>query len=89
VWDVEDVHSRESYDLICRRGERLVMAEVKTRSSDRFGTPAEAVGPRKRHSLLAAAAEYRALAAWRGPIDWVIVAVRPGLEPELIEHPFQ
>ena len=80
---------RGEIDLICRRGERLVMAEVKTRSSDRFGTPAEAVGPRKRRSLLAAAAEYRALAGWRGPIDWVIVCVRPGREPELIEQPFE
>jgi putative endonuclease len=35
----------------CPRGEldgaRLVVCEVKTRSSDRFGMPVEAVGPRK------------------------------------------
>jgi putative endonuclease len=80
---------RGEIDLICCRDERLVMAEVKARSSDCFGTPAEAVGPRKRRALLAAAAEYRALAGWRGPIDWVIVCVHPGAEPELIEHPFQ
>jgi len=79
---------RGEIDLVCRRGDRLVLVEVKTRSSDRFGTPIEAVGPRKRRALQAAAAEYRTLAGWRGPIDWVVVAVRPGREPELIENPW-
>jgi putative endonuclease len=79
---------RGEIDLVCRRGDRLVLVEVKTRSSDRFGTPAEAVGPRKRRALQSAAAEYRTLAGWRGPIAWAVVAVRPGREPELIEDPF-
>jgi len=38
-----------------------VVVEVKTRTDDAFGTPAEAVGPRKRRALMAAAAEYRAV----------------------------
>ena len=64
------------------------MVEVKTRSSDAFGTPAEAVGGRKRRALQAAAAEYRALAGWKGPIDFAVVAIQAGFEPELIEDPF-
>ncbi len=79
---------RGEIDLVCRHGDRLVLVEVKTRSSDAFGAPAEAVGARKRRALLAAAAEYRALAGWRGPIDFAVVAIRPGVEPELIESPF-
>ncbi len=79
---------RGEVDLVCRRGDRLVLVEVKTRSSDAFGTPSEAVGPRKRRALRAAAAEYRALAGWRGPIEFAVVAVREGAEPELIEDPF-
>ncbi|HKF19798.1 MAG TPA: YraN family protein [Candidatus Dormibacteraeota bacterium] len=79
---------RGEVDLVCRRGERLVLVEVKTRSSDAFGAPAEAVGGRKRRALQAAAAEYRALADWRGPIDFAVVAIRDGSEPELIEDPF-
>jgi putative endonuclease len=79
---------RGEVDLVCRRGDRLVLVEVKTRSSDAFGAPAEAVGPRKRRALLAAAAEYRALAGWHGPIDFAVVAIRDGAEPELIEAPF-
>jgi len=30
-------------DLVCREGDTLVFVEVKTRSSEEFGTPAEAV----------------------------------------------
>lgn len=29
AWDVQDVHGRESYDLICRRGEEVKHVEVK------------------------------------------------------------
>ncbi|HZV51716.1 MAG TPA: YraN family protein [Candidatus Dormibacteraeota bacterium] len=79
---------RGELDLICRRGDRLVVVEVKTRTSEAFGSPAEAVDARKRRALVAAAAEYRVLADWRGPIDFAVVAVRPGAEPELIEDPF-
>jgi len=38
-------------DLICRRGRVLVICEVKTRSSERFGSPFEAVTPAKRRRL--------------------------------------
>ena len=34
-------------DLILRDGEDVVFCEVKTRRGDRFGTPAEAIGPAK------------------------------------------
>jgi putative endonuclease len=79
---------RGEVDLVCRRGDRLVLVEVKTRTTDAFGAPAEAVGARKRRALMAAAAEYRALAGWRGPIDFAVVAIREGADPELIEAPF-
>jgi putative endonuclease len=83
---------RGELDLVCRRGPELVVVEVKTRTGEEFGTPAEAVGPRKRRALMAAAAEYRALAGWRGPIRFAIVGltVRPdgGFDAELIEDPF-
>jgi putative endonuclease len=79
---------RGEIDLVCRRGDRLVMVEVKTRSSDAFGAPDEAVDGRKQRALRAAAAEYRALAGWRGPIDFAVVAVREGAEPGLIVEPF-
>ena len=71
----------------------MVLVEVKTRTSAAFGSPAEAVGARKRRALQAAAAEYRALAGWRGPIRFAVVSIRLDadgsvLERELIEDPF-
>ena len=83
---------RGELDLVCRRGKELVVVEVKTRTSDAFGTPLEAVGPRKRRAVMAAAAEYRALAEWRGPIRYAVIGVmvKPdgAFAAELIEDAF-
>ena len=83
---------RGELDLICRRGPDLVVVEVKTRTDDAFGTPAAAVGSRKRRALQAAAAEYRVLAEWRGPIRYVVVGLtvsgKGTFEAELIEDAF-
>ena len=83
---------RGELDLVCRRGNDLVVVEVKTRTDDSFGTPLEAVGARKRRALMAAAAEYRALAGWRGPLRYAVVGliVKPdgGFSAELVEDPF-
>ena len=83
---------RGELDLVCRRGKELVVVEVKTRTSDAFGTPVEAVGSRKRRALMSAAAEYRALAGWRGPIRYAVVGLilQPdgSFSAELIEDPF-
>jgi putative endonuclease len=38
-------------DVVARRGEVLVVCEVKTRSSDRYGSPAHAVTPAKQARL--------------------------------------
>jgi len=84
---------RGEIDLICRRGGELVIVEVKTRTTEAFGTPAEAVGPRKRRALAAAAAEYRLLAGWKGSIRYAVVGLvgKPdgGFDSELIEDPFE
>jgi putative endonuclease len=83
---------RGELDIVCRKGDELVVVEVKTRSSTAFGAPEEAVGTRKRRALMSAAAEYRALAGWRGPIRFAIVALvgnaQRGFTAELIEDPF-
>jgi len=83
---------RGEIDLVCRRGRTLVVVEVKTRSTDEFGTPLEAVGARKKRALMNAAAEYRALAEWRGPIRYAVVGLtaKPdgSFDAELVEDPF-
>ena len=66
---------------------------MKTRTTDAFGTPLEAVGARKRKALKAAAAEYRALAGWRGRIRFAVVGLigdpASGFTAELVEDPFE
>src|SRR5690606_20794787 len=47
-------------DLVLARPGELVFCEVKARSSDRFGTPAEAVTPAKQRRLRALAARFLA-----------------------------
>ncbi|QEM83970.1 YraN family protein [Halomonas binhaiensis] len=42
-------------DLIMRHGDTLVFVEVRHRSSNRFGTPAETVTPTKQRRLIKAA----------------------------------
>lgn len=47
-------------DLVVRRDGELVFCEVKARSSDRFGLPAEAVTARKQSRLRTLAARFLA-----------------------------
>ena len=83
---------RGEIDLVCVRSGVLVVVEVKTRTGDEFGSPIEAVGAKKRRALMSAAAEYRTLAEWRGPIRYAVVCVTVtpagDLVAELVEDPF-
>ena len=45
-------------DLVVARGRALVFVEVKNRRTDRFGTPAEAITPRKQQRLRTLARRY-------------------------------
>lgn len=45
-------------DIIARAKKELVFVEVKTRRSHCFGSPAEAVGPRKQRQIIRAAQWY-------------------------------
>jgi putative endonuclease len=50
-------------DLVLGRGPIVVVCEVKTRSSDRFGSPFDAVGWQKQQRLRRLAAEWLAAGA--------------------------
>ena len=45
-------------DIICQQGDTLVFVEVRTKSSDRFGSPEESITPTKMKHLRAVAAHY-------------------------------
>lgn len=73
-------------DLVVRDGKELVFVEVKTRSSDSWGRPAEAVDRAKRAKLSDTALAYlEELGHPRVPFRFDIVEVlfRPGAAPEV------
>jgi putative endonuclease len=45
-------------DLICRDGETLVFVEVRSRSGEQFGRPAESIDTRKEEAVRATAQDY-------------------------------
>jgi len=79
-------------DLIARDGDELVFVEVKTRRGNRFGSPEDAVNPRKQQKLIEVAETY--LQAYQhNDVNWRIdvVAVEMDargklLRVDVIEH---
>jgi putative endonuclease len=88
-------HCREGeLDIIARRAQLLVFCEVKARTTDAFGVPAEAVGPVKQAKIrrLAAlwfAAQARSSETSRrgGPVRFDVAGVLAG-EVQVIEGTF-
>jgi putative endonuclease len=75
-------------DLVVRRGRELVFVEVKTRTTDRFGIPAEAVTPMKQARLRGLAARYLADTGTRSSrLRFDVVAILAG-NLEVIEAAF-
>ena len=75
-------------DLVVRRGRELVFVEVKSRRSDRFGVPAEAVTVAKQRRLRRLAGRYLAeTGASAGSLRFDVVAILGG-RLEVIEAAF-
>jgi putative endonuclease len=73
-------------DIVGTDGEDLVVCEVKTRSTARFGEPAEAVDGRKAHRIRRVAQIWLAAhrVRWsRVRFDVVAIVAEPGREPTL------
>jgi putative endonuclease len=73
-------------DIVARDGGTLVFVEVKTRTGERFGAPAEAVGPRKRRRMRSAALHYMAGLRDEPPARFDIVSVLLGEGRQEVEH---
>ena len=75
-------------DLVLRGDGVLVFAEVKTRSSDRFGIPSEAVTPAKQRRIRRLAQRFCADTGERAPrLRFDVVSVLRG-QVEIIENCF-
>jgi putative endonuclease len=88
---------REEIDLVASRGGLIVFCEVKTRRSDEWGLPSEAVHPRKQAALRRVAGAWLSVCRDRIPrsastevrFDVVSVIVRDGrAEATLITDAF-
>ena len=80
---------RGEVDLVCREAGLLVFVEVRARSSDALGDPAETVDRRKARRVTAAAADW-ALAhgglEQSARFDVVSVVVEPGAPPRVTHY---
>lgn len=75
---------RGEIDLVCRRGEEVLLVEVKTRSGDSHGAPAEAVDTGKARAMAGCLGEYRAVSGWRGPVRFDLVTVSVGVVSDVL-----
>lgn len=74
-------------DIICRDSSTIVFVEVKTRTSDAFGSPAEAVDARKQAKLRRLAQEYligHGLEA--SDVRFDVLGIRLDADPPEIDH---
>lgn len=78
-------HKRTEIDIIAQKDGVLVFIEVKTRASDVFGYPEEAVNWRKERILLNAAEVYIHRHKWQHDIRFDIISVTL-MEPEPFIH---
>jgi putative endonuclease len=79
---------RGELDLVVCNGRVLVFCEVKTRSSDRFGTGLDAVTPDKQRRVRHLAAQFLAAdGRWRGPIRFDVASVVAG-RLDVVENAF-
>lgn len=79
-------------DLVCRHGKELVFVEVKTRSSEDFGRPFEAVNQKKRRLIIRGAMKWLRMLDMPDitfRFDIVEVVTFPSAEVRIIENAFQ
>jgi putative endonuclease len=75
-------------DIIAHDGARLVVCEVKTRRSERYGTPFEAVSPRKVRRLRQLAVRWLELNDIHAPeIRFDVIGIlQPASGPPTLQH---
>ncbi len=77
-WQILDTnwrHKKEEVDIIALDGKMLVIVEVKTRSTDYFGNPEEAVGAIKANNLMRAADAYLEIKDINSEVRFDVVAI--------------
>ncbi len=78
-------YKRAEIDIVAQKGSLLVFVEVKTRGSDVYGYPEEAVNSKKEALLLTAAAAYIEEQNWHFDVRFDIISVTLSARP-VIHH---
>lgn len=71
-------------DIVAKQADITIFVEVKARTSNKMGLPEEAITPRKREHMLAAADHYSAeheIDHWQ--IDVIAIEGKPGTTPKI------
>ncbi|GAB3932751.1 YraN family protein [Larkinella terrae] len=79
-------HQHAEIDLIAQKGKLLIFAEVKTRTSTRFGNPEEFVTYTKARLVMKAAEHYIFTKDWNHDVRFDIVAVTVLPDEVTIKH---
>ena len=80
-------HARLELDMVCQDGDTIVFVEVKTRSSERYGGAAHAVGLTKQRVLCRAARAWLAAhKAWDKPCRFDVICVLRDGDTLHLEH---
>lgn len=75
-------------DLVLKKGNELVFAEVRTKKGENFGTPEETIDKKKLRKLWGNAKAYAAWKKWPGPyrVDAVCLVLKYDNTVERINH---
>ncbi len=73
-------------DIVAEKNDLLVVVEVKTRSTETFEHPAEAITKRKIRNIINAAHEYIFQFDWQGETRFDVISVVPHGQQFNIEH---
>lgn len=73
-------------DIVAQKDDWLVVVEVKTRSTDTFEHPQEAITPKKIKNIVNATHEYIYQFDWQGETRFDIISVIPKGQNFDIEH---
>ena len=86
IRDVNWAFKKLEIDIVAEKDNTLIIVEVKTRSTDYFEHPEEAVNLRKIRHLVNAAHEYIMRIDWQGDTRFDVISVIPSGESYKIEH---
>ncbi len=73
-------------DIVAKKDNELIIVEVKTRTSNEFGLPEDAVGKGKIRRIVAAADEYMQLNDIDIPVRFDIISICHSAKGHEIEH---